>query len=137
MKKAILILLAALTFSATAYADEAIKLVKGTEEIVSDVSAYKDGETVMIPLRAVFESMGMSVSWDHERRTIIMVDPKTSEFIALQVGSENAFLGENMIEVKPVAKILQNRTFVPLEFIIDNFSDNAEWDTAASTLKIK
>ena len=47
----------------------------------------------MIPLRAVFESMGMSVSWDPERRTIIMVDPKTSEFIALQVGSENAFSG--------------------------------------------
>ena len=41
MKKAILILLAALTFSATAYADEAIKLVKGTEEIVSDEAHTK------------------------------------------------------------------------------------------------
>lgn len=137
MKKIIMILLAAFMFSANVYADESIKLVKGAEEIVSDVSAYKDGETVMIPLRAVFESMGMNVSWDPERKTIIMIDPKSSEFTALQIGSEKAFLGEETIAVNPAAKILQNRTFVPLGFIIDNFSDNAQWDAASSILKIK
>lgn len=137
MKKIIISLLASLLLATSAYADDAIKLVKGTEEIVSDVSAYKEGETVMIPLRAVFESIGMNVNWEPERKTIIMVEPSTSDFIAMQIGSETVFLGETIVDINPAAEISQNRTFVPVEFIISNFSDNFSWDSASNTLTIK
>jgi len=76
------------------------------------VSSYTNGQgVVMVPLRAIAESLGHEVTWDNDfRRVTIDSD------ISFTIGTDSFVKGEKTIELGTAPEISQDRTFVPLSF---------------------
>ena len=86
MKKRITTLLLAiaivLSLSTTAFADRPIKVLVGGEELITDVAAIAINGRTMLPLRAVFESIGATVNYvAAEQKVIATKGDRTVEFV--------------------------------------------------------
>lgn len=126
------------SFMSVSYAENDVKILLNGEEVVSDVSPFIENNRTMVPARAIFEAMGAQVNWVEENKTVIMVRQKGEEFtsVVLQIGLENAFVNSESVELDAPAMIKDNRTFVPLRFIIEAFNESITWDDATRTVSI-
>ena len=119
-----LILAFVLVFSLTVFAenDEITVIVNGSK-IESDVPAtIIDGRT-MLPVRAIFEALGMVVSWDGETQTALGVgydyavsmtigSPVVKFYLVTEVTPETTPDLEITADVPP--QIVGGRTLVPV-----------------------
>ena len=66
------------------------------EPMSFDVNPFIEKDRTLVPMRAIFESVGATVSWDDETRTVIAIMNNQDGFnyVVLQIGSEMAFLDE-------------------------------------------
>lgn len=81
---------------------------------------------VMVPLRAIFESLGAEVDWDANTRTI--TGTKGDTIVTLVVNSPTATVNgkEIVLDVPPV--IIDGRTLVPVRFVSESLGAEVEWD---------
>lgn len=86
------------------------------------IPAYANGQgTVMVPLRAIAESLGHEVAWDNDlKRVTINGD------VSFTIGTDSYWDGEKAIELGTAPEILQDRTFVPLSFFQQVIGNNAD-----------
>jgi hypothetical protein len=121
---------AALCSSLTAMAETPTIYFNG-EEMTFDAQPYitETGNT-MVPFRAIFEKAGAEVMWDGETRTVIAVkdDGDSSTSITLQIGLKNAFVNDQKTELEKEAEIVDDRTFVPLRFVMESLGAEVGWD---------
>lgn len=124
--------------SVSAFAEGDVTILLNGEEFVSDTAPFIENDRAMVPARAIFEAIGAKVNWDEEHKTVLMVYQKGEDFtsVVLQIGLDKAFVNEEAIELEAPAKIVNNRTFVPLRFIIEAFGENIAWDDASRTVSI-
>lgn len=91
---------------------------------------YYEGETLMVPLRAVAEALGYAVGWDAETGTIT-VDDEYIQYAALHNGSASAEFGcylkvidlSRTVENAAATVILDGRSYVPAAFFTEFFND--------------
>lgn len=123
--------------SLTAYADDVAIMLNGSK-MQLDAGAYIKDDRTMVPLRGVFEAVGASVSWDNETRTamIAKIDGEDMTFIFLQIGSNTAFVNSQEIALDTPAEISNDRTMVPLRFIMDQLGAEVGWDAESRTVYI-
>ena len=116
-----------------------VKIVLDGEELSSDVGAFIEDNRTFVPARAVFESLGVSVQWDGEYRTVMMLRKVDEEItsIALQIGLDKAFVNGEAISLENPPRILNNRTFVPLRFIIEELDEKITWVGEERTVYIE
>lgn len=132
--KLILIVTILLLFPTYADATNDISVVLENQKLEFDVQPQIIEGRTMLPLRAIFEALGLEVGWDQETRTITGIsDSKT---IILKVGDSNAFVDgvTKTIDVSPL--IIDGRTLVPVRFIAENLGMNVVWDQEILTVKI-
>ncbi|MGG2197545.1 stalk domain-containing protein [Paenibacillus validus] len=85
----------------------------------------KDGST-MVPMRAIFETLGATVKWDGENQIIDALKGTTS--IRLQIGWKGAYIGQDKIDLDIAPEIINGSTMVPLRFIGEALGEKIEWD---------
>ena len=97
------------------------------------VPVVKDGRT-LVPIRAIIESMGGTVSWDGSTSTVTL--SYKGDIIKLIINCSTAFLNgtEKALDVAPV--VINGRTMLPIRFIAENFGCKVDWDGTDSTIKI-
>lgn len=141
MKKIISLVMALglMLSSLTAFAENDIKILKDGEEVISDVAPFltEDG-VAMLPMRAIFESIGAVVSWEQETRTAISVYNVNEEARALflQIGTNYAFLNGEKIEFDKEAEIVGDRTFIPFVAFEKTLGYTISWDADTYTVTI-
>jgi hypothetical protein len=132
------VLLAALcTFSPVAYmADVSVKLNGKTLEC--DAQPFIEEDRTLVPMRAIFEAVGASVEWDDSTKTVIASRVKNGEpvFVAIQADSRKAFINSEEQHLDVPAKIVSDRTFVPLRFAVEALGEKVEWDAGTYTVNI-
>lgn len=113
--------------------DSNIMNVAGEEKTLDASPVIIDGRT-LLPVRAVVEEMGGSVSWNSETREATLVNGEST--IILTVGSHTALLNgvEATLDTAPV--IIDSRTFLPIRFIAEGFGYSVDWDGEAKTIEI-
>lgn len=75
-------------------------------------AAYENKQgTVMVPLRAIAEALGYEVVWNNETRSITL-----GEDIFLTIGKDEYVAGKNTIKLGTAPELVENKTFVPLNF---------------------
>lgn len=108
-------------------ADE-IKVFLNGLEIEFDVSPYiKNGRT-MVPFRAIFEALGVDISWNGVNRTIMATNDTTQIYI--EIGKAFAYVNGYKVNLDAEAEIVEGRTFVPLRFVSENAGADVSWDGA-------
>lgn len=84
----------------------------------------KNGRT-FLPLRAIAEAFGATVTWVPETQGITVVLGDTQ--IGLQIGNNTAVINGNVISIEP-PYIKNSRTMVPFRVISEAFGADVQWD---------
>lgn len=110
-----------------------VVIVNGSE-VSFDVSpVIIDGRT-LVPFRTICESLGVQVVWDDAAQTVTAFKPGTT--VKLQIGNNTAAINGYQAELDVPARIIHDRTFVPLRFISESLQAAVEWNETANTITI-
>ncbi len=93
----------------------------------------ENGRT-LVPLRAIFEAMGASVSWDNNTRTVTSVKDTTT--VILPIGSTRPTVNGQVWPLEVPAKIKNDRTLAPLRFVGEAFGGKVDWNSSTRTITI-
>lgn len=116
--------------------------------IISQIPVYIDGERqyfevppvnqegrVLVPMRALFESLGAEVNWDSQTRMITAF--KGAVTVEMSPDTNLATVNDQQVEldVKPI--IVEGRTLVPLRFVSTALGADVGWDGVTETVTIE
>jgi hypothetical protein len=94
-----------------------------------------DGRT-FIPIRAVVEALGGTVSWSVYDQTVAITLNDTT--ILLVIGKNNATVnGADKALDDPPFISATGRTMIPLRFVAENLGHNVTWDDTSKTIAIQ
>ena len=106
-----------------------------TDEHGNKVEAQLINNRTMVPLRKIFESLGCTIDWNQETKTVTA--KAGAKTIKLTIGDNNAYLindnKEEKIVLDSVPVIVENRTLVPLRFIAESLGCDVGWDQKNQT----
>ena len=141
MKKFIAMLLAvsSLTVASAAFAaDNEPSVYLNGERMTFDVNPFIEDDRTLVPMRAIFEAVGANVQWDDADRTVHAIREKDGEvsLVSLQIDSATAFVNSAAHTLDVPAKIVGDRTFVPLRFVVESLGEKVEWDGANYAVRI-
>ena len=82
------------------------------DKIMMDIAPFIEENRTMLPIRFVAEALGFKVEWDHENRTVILMDKEN--VVKIPVDTNQIIVNGKVYEsdVKPVLK--DNRTMLPV-----------------------
>jgi sugar lactone lactonase YvrE len=108
-----------------------IIIVKGVPGILDSVPFIdKLSGRTMVPLRAIAEAIGATVSYNAKEQRIDIL--KDSVLIQLWIGKPKALVNGKEVSIdiqKPISPmIVKGRTFLPLRFIAETFEFQVDWD---------
>lgn len=85
----------------------------------------EDGRT-LVPVRIISEKLGYKVDWEESTKTVIISNE--SKNIKFTIGRNTYTDNEIEIPSDVGAKIINNRTMVPIRIIAEAFTQNVIWD---------
>lgn len=89
---------------------------------------------VLIPLRAVVESLGAEVKWDPATQTVR--GSKGAQEFQLQINSRHAQVNGKQVQLEVPAQMVSGTTMVPLRFVAEALGAEVEWNAAAQQVVI-
>ena len=102
-------------------AGDAIRVVLDGQMLQFDVPPVIENDRTLVPLRVIFEALGAEgnnpiadVEWNGETQTVTAKRSDTE--IKLIIGGE-AYVNGQAVELDVPAKIIEDRTLVPLRFV--------------------
>jgi hypothetical protein len=105
---------------------------RGTTAVINE-------DRTLVPIRAVIEALGGSVSWDaSDKKVIISLGNNTVELwidnpIA-RINGSNEYIDSENHNVKPV--IINGRTMLPLRFVAESLGCDVSWDPVNKSVTI-
>lgn len=116
-------------------AEPAVNVVIDSQNVVfTDAAPFIEDGRTLVPLRAIFEKMGATVSWDDATKTASAVKGTTKVVIA--IGSVDPTIDGQVKKIDVAAKIVDGRTFAPMRFVCEAFGGTVSWDAATSTASV-
>lgn len=113
---------------------EKITVTLNGKEIAFDQPPILYRNRTMVPMRAIFEALGATVSWDDAAQTASGV--KGSNKISAVIGNSNIFKNDEIISFDVPSFVVNGRTLVPVRAIAESFDCTVEWDGTTNTVKI-
>lgn len=103
-----------------------ISIVLNNEVVATDVEPFLKDNRTFVPVRFISEKLGFKVDWNEKAQLVTITN--NNKKIELTIGNKEAKVDGKaaMIDVAPLLK--DNRTFVPLRFISENFGVKTSWD---------
>lgn len=143
MKKSAALLIGAViavtaSIMSTAFAEREVSVKLNGEALEFDAAPFIENDRTLVPVRKIFESVGANVQWDDSTKTAFAVREKNGEMtvISIQINSDTAFINDTEVTLDTAALIVNDRTFVPLRFVMEALGEKVEWDDASSTVLI-
>ncbi len=113
------------------------------------VAPFIDSATqrVMVPLRSLAEMFAFDVSWDENKREVIMsiyrggekqniyIKPDSLTVYAEIIKNEECIWAYNYVLSTPL-QIINDRTFVPIRFIVELLHYKVDWDESRQSVYI-
>lgn len=121
----------------TAYmADVSVKL--NGKKLDFDAQPFIENDRTLVPMRKIFEAVGANVEWDDSTKTVIAsrIRDGAPVFVAIQADSAKAFINSEEKQLDVPARIVEDRTFVPLRFVAEALGETVEWDAQTYTVNI-
>ena len=93
----------------------------------------QNGRT-LVPLRAIFEAMNATVSWDDKTKTVTAKKGDTT--IVMTIGNKTMKKNGVAIELDVPPQIVNGRTLVPARAVAESFGAKVDWDGSTRTVTI-
>jgi len=137
MKKALwiislILITAACCWSPTVVAAPTVNL--DGRQLAFEVPPMIDNGRTLVPLRAIFETMGATVSWDQATYTATAVKGDTK--VVLNIGSTTPTINGQATQLDVPAKIVNGRTMAPLRFVGEAFGGTVQWNPETQLITI-
>jgi hypothetical protein len=110
------------------------QVVLNDKPLTFPVPPTLENDRVLVPLRAIFEALGATVSWDGVTQTVSA--SKGEILIRLQIGSETAYKNDQAIKLDVPGKIIGSSTMVPLRFVSEALGAQVGWLPESETVTI-
>jgi len=96
-------------------------------------------DRTLVPVRAIFESMGILVDWNAETRTVTAARGNTSISLVIDSNIINKTVNgtASSIEIDVPAQIIGDRTMVPARAVAQSFGASVNWDAKTRTVIIQ
>ncbi|MDF2627511.1 MAG: Cell wall hydrolase/autolysin [Symbiobacteriaceae bacterium] len=91
-------------------------------------------DRTLVGLRSVGEAVGGELTWNQATRQATVT--RGSDTIVVTVGSKQALVNGQVVELQIAPQIVNDRTMVPLRFIVEALGGTVEWDPATRTAHI-
>jgi len=104
------------------------------QQLSFEVSPTIENGTTLVPMRAVFEALGATVQWDSYTQTVTA--DKFGTTIKITLGQAIAYKNGSPVTLQVPAKIINNRTMVPLRFVSEALGVQVNWDGFTQTITI-
>jgi len=101
----------------------------------TDVAPVIVNNRTMVPFRAVSEALGLDVSWEALRQTVIVKGDNLT--VEMKIGADQAYLNGVPQTLDSAPVILSGRTMVPLRFVGETFGCEVQWNQAAREVNIQ
>ena len=125
------------TFTETPVADfERIDIKVNDSYIYSDVPARIIDDRTLVPMRAIFEALGATLTYDDATATATANYNDDVE-IKLTENSSTAYVDGEAMELDVPAMIIDDRFMVPVRFVSETLGATVTWDKFAKSVLIK
>ncbi len=81
----------------------------------------------LVPAREVFESMGAKVEWKKDVEQVFVTYGST--LVVIPINSDKAYVNGQAKKMDTKAKIINNKTMIPLRFVSSALDFKIEWDS--------
>lgn len=89
---------------------------------------------VLVPVRAICESLGATVGWEESTGTVkVQLYDKVIELVT---DSQNASVNGNQVTMDVPAQIIDGRILVPVRFLSESLSKTVEWHPFDENLSV-
>lgn len=114
-------------------AQAAPQIILDDKAIVFDVPPIIENDRTLVPLRAIFEALGANVIWDDPTQTVTATKEGTE--IKLTIGGQT-YKNGTPVTLDVPAKIINDRTMVPLRFVSEALGAKVNWNGETETIYI-
>lgn len=112
-----------------------IYTLKVNDELVdSDIPPIIMDDRSLVPVRAIFESLGANVYWDGNEKKVLV--SYRGMDVELTIDSYVASVNDKKIEMEVPAKIINDRTMVPLRFVGEQLNMDVGFDGEKGEISI-
>lgn len=129
MKKRFLCLLSlVLLLASNAFA---VNLSVDGNMLAPDVAPILEDGRTLVPVRAIFEAIGATVTWDNDTRTATAI--KGDITIKLTIDDTTAYVNDTPKTLDVPARLVSGRTLVPARFVAESMNAEVWWDDETKT----
>ncbi|MBP2001513.1 hypothetical protein J2Z69_002558 [Paenibacillus shirakamiensis] len=127
-------LISTLVLPIQAQAATAISVYMDGNRIATDQAPIEKSGRVLLPLRAIFESLDADVLWNPKTSVVTAVKDDTT--IQLKIGSKTATINNKSVALDVPAQTVKGRTLVPVRFVSTALGANVEWKPTTRSVYI-
>lgn len=92
-------------------------------------------DRTLLPIRAIVEALGGTISWDETSRKVTIEDNGTT--IELWIGNYTTYVNGNKNIIDAAPQIINDRTMIPVRFVVENLGAAVDWDSANKAVIIR
>ena len=100
-----------------------------------DVLPTTENNRTLVPVRAIFEAMGMNVAWDNSTSTVTATGNGNS--ITMKINQTTAKVNGKLFSMDVPARMIGERTLVPVRFIAESLGADVDWNEEDKIVYIK
>lgn len=136
MKKSIKIIsLVFMLLSTTiSHAYEEVSVMLDGKQLDFDVPPQVINDRAMVPMRKLFETMGISVSWDENTQTI--TSKKNNKQVVMTLGDLLMKVDKRSVYLDAAPCEINNRTLVPIRALTEAYGFDVTWYEDTNTISI-
>lgn len=109
-------------------------IAKGTMIKFDTPPVVKEGR-ILIPVRALTEGFGATVTWDQAKQEVTIQRGEVK--IVLQIGNNLAYVNGEEVKIDVPPETINNRTVVPLRFVNEKLGLKVNWDEDSETVEVE
>ena len=118
----------------TAFAEDDIKVLVNGKSLTMDQPPVLVNDRTLVPVRAIFEALGAKVDWNNDTNTATGVLGGTT--VEIQIENTVAKVNGKDVTLDVPAKLISDRTLVPVRFISESLGAKVDWNNDTQTVII-
>lgn len=112
-----------------------IHTVLDGQELHLDVDPVLENNRTLVPVRGILDPLGAKLQWDAATMTVTAT--LGTRTIKMVIGRDTAEVDGTSVKLDAPARIIENRTMIPVRFFAENLGMRVGWDGETRTVRIE